>query len=82
MAAYGRSGKAEEVVKLYYELEYKGICPGELGFSSLISSLCECGKVGEARKFFKVMRDRGLRPGKDVDEALIGGHGHLRKEIV
>ncbi|CAN0913805.1 Pentatricopeptide repeat-containing protein At1g66345, mitochondrial [Linum grandiflorum] len=70
MEAYGRSGEVEGMVKLYYEMEYRGICPGELGFSALIRGLCECGRVEEARKFLKVMRGRGLMPGKDVVEAL------------
>ncbi|KAF2312993.1 hypothetical protein GH714_008633 [Hevea brasiliensis] len=39
IAGYARDNQIQEVLKLYYEMEYRALCPGLLAFTSLIRIL-------------------------------------------
>ncbi|KAL6327152.1 hypothetical protein AAG906_015191 [Vitis piasezkii] len=41
IASYGKLGEFQQVLKLYYEMEYRSLSPGLLVFESLIRSLCQ-----------------------------------------
>ncbi|KDP33174.1 hypothetical protein JCGZ_13439 [Jatropha curcas] len=71
---YGRDNQIQEVLKLYYEMEYRALCPGLLAFTSLIRSLCHCGKVEQAEKYLRIMKGHSLNPNEEIYEALITGH--------
>ncbi|CAA7034577.1 unnamed protein product [Microthlaspi erraticum] len=61
----------EEALKLFYEIEYRKICPGFEVFRLLIVGLCSCGKVEAGEKYLRVMKRRSMEPSEDVYEALI-----------
>ncbi|KAJ8756365.1 hypothetical protein K2173_025177 [Erythroxylum novogranatense] len=68
MAGYERHGQLQEVFKLYYEMEYRSLAPGLLAYRSLIRSLYSCGKIDEAEKYIRIMKDRSLNASEDIYE--------------
>ncbi|XWS10577.1 hypothetical protein CRYUN_Cryun38cG0008200 [Craigia yunnanensis] len=72
-----KEGNIQQVFKLYYEMEYRSLSPGLPVFTTFIGSLCHCGKLGEAEKYLRIMKDRSMSLSEDIYEALITGH--LRK---
>ncbi|KAJ4826698.1 hypothetical protein Tsubulata_023385 [Turnera subulata] len=75
ISAYEKKGQIQEVLKLYYEMEYHRLLPpGPMVFTSLIRVLCKYGRVGEAEKYLRIMKERSLDPTEDVYEALISSN--------
>ncbi|XP_007022700.2 PREDICTED: pentatricopeptide repeat-containing protein At1g66345, mitochondrial isoform X1 [Theobroma cacao] len=74
IAGYGKEGNIQQVFKLYYEMEYKSLSPGLPVFTSLIRCLCHCGKLKEAERYLRIMKDRSVVLSEDIYEALITGH--------
>ncbi|KAH7533807.1 hypothetical protein FEM48_Zijuj04G0170900 [Ziziphus jujuba var. spinosa] len=70
----GKNGEIREVLKLYYEMEYKSMSPGLPIFQSLIKSLCQCGKLEEAEKYLGIMKDHSLVPSECLYKTLIAGY--------
>jgi len=58
MQGYARKEEVQEVLKLYYEMEYKRVYPGLSVFVTVVQFLCRCGKVEEAERYLRVMRER------------------------
>ncbi|CAI8605293.1 unnamed protein product [Vicia faba] len=52
---YARNDKVQDVLKIYYEMEYKSLCPGLSVYSSMIQCLCRFGKVEDAEKYLRIM---------------------------
>jgi pentatricopeptide repeat protein len=71
ISGYAKNNQIQEMLKLYYEMEYRSLSPGLMGFTSLIKGLCNCGKLEEAEKYLRIMIGRSLNPREDVYEALI-----------
>lgn len=71
---YGKKDEFEKVVQLYYEMEQRSLFPDLLVFKSLIGSLCRCGKLKEAEKYLKVLKERELAPSACIYELLIACH--------
>ncbi|KAL2347897.1 hypothetical protein Fmac_001897 [Flemingia macrophylla] len=74
MQGYAEKREVQEVLKLYYEMEYRSVSPGLSVFSTIVQCLCRCGKVGDAERYFRIMKGRAVRPDVSVYEALIGGY--------
>lgn len=68
---YGREALVQEVLKLYYEMEYRSISLGSVAFETLIRNLCRCGEVGVAEKYKKIMKDQKLAPRAAIYELPI-----------
>ena len=84
ISGYAKNNQIQEMLKLYYEMEYRSLSPGLTGFTSLIKGLCHCGKLEEAEKYLRIMIGRSLNPCEDVYEALIKGYfekGDKRKAL-
>ncbi|KAK6228998.1 hypothetical protein SCA6_017949 [Theobroma cacao] len=73
-ASVRHKGNIQQVFKLYYEMEYKSLSPGLPVFTSLIRCLCHCGKLEEAERYLRIMKDRSVVLSEDIYEALITGH--------
>lgn len=71
MSAYGKQGKIQQVLKLYYEMEYRSLSPGLPVFTTLIRGLCDCGKVEETEKYLRIMKGRSIGISEEICEALI-----------
>lgn len=71
---YGREGNIQEVLKLYYEIEFRLPSPGLPIFTSIIRSLCECKKLEEADKYLAIMNRQSLDPTICIYELLISAH--------
>lgn len=57
---YGRERNILEVLKLYYEMEFRLLFFGLLIFISLIRILCEFKKLEEVEKYLIIMKFRLL----------------------
>ena len=55
-------------------MEYRSLSAGLPVFTTLIRSLCQCGKLGEAEKYLRIMKDRSIALSEDIYETLITGH--------
>lgn len=55
IAAYGIHGNAEEVLKMFHEMQRKNISPDAMTFTSVLSACSHCGLVEEGLHIFKVM---------------------------
>ncbi|EXB56940.1 hypothetical protein L484_019985 [Morus notabilis] len=58
IVGYEMKGDVEEVLKLFYEMVSKSISPGSSVCTTLIRSLCRSGKLEEAEKYLRIMKDR------------------------
>ncbi|QCE05494.1 urease accessory protein [Vigna unguiculata] len=74
MQGYTRKEEVQEVLKLYYEMEYKRVNPGLSVFVTVVRCLCRCGKVEEAERYLRVMRERVVALDACVYEELIDGY--------
>ncbi|KAI3798661.1 hypothetical protein L1987_33939 [Smallanthus sonchifolius] len=74
IAGYGRLGDVEGVLKLYYEMEYRKLCPGALVFTWLVVSLYRAGRLEESEKYLRTMKARSLVPLDYTYDALISSH--------
>ena len=70
---YGKIGKAQEILKLYYEMEHKGLILGPVVFTSLIRNLCECEKLKEAEKFLTVIELKSVTLNEYIFDTMIKG---------
>ncbi|KAK9944386.1 hypothetical protein M0R45_009957 [Rubus argutus] len=57
-----RESDVDYVLWLYKDMIVAGVKPQTYTFNLLISSLCECGRVEDARQVFDKMRDKGCQP--------------------
>ncbi|QCD87726.1 hypothetical protein DEO72_LG3g2266 [Vigna unguiculata] len=80
MQGYARKEEVQEVLKLYYEMEYKRVNPGLSVFVTVVRCLCRCGKVEEAERYLRVMRERLVALDASVYEELIDGY--IKKGIL
>ncbi|KAJ1440399.1 Tetratricopeptide-like helical domain superfamily [Sesbania bispinosa] len=71
---YARKDEVQEMLKLYYEMEFRSIVRGLSVFSSIIQCLCRCGKLEDAEKFLRIMKGRLLTPNVTIYKTLINGH--------
>lgn len=71
---YAIKDEVQEVLKLYYEMEYRSMCPGLSVFALIIQCLCRLGKLEDAEKYLRIMKGRLLTPNVDIYEALITSH--------
>ncbi|KAK3018778.1 hypothetical protein RJ639_005241 [Escallonia herrerae] len=74
ISGYGKKGSFEGVMKLYHEMEYKSLSGSYLILHSLIISLCHCGRLEEADRYLRVMKDRSLSPSGSVYKTLIASY--------
>ncbi|KAK2990758.1 hypothetical protein RJ640_003826 [Escallonia rubra] len=74
ISGYGKKGSFEGVMKLYHEMEYKSLSCSYLILNSLIISLCHCGRLEEAERYLRVMKDRSLSPSGSVYKTLIASY--------
>ena len=74
IASYGKLGEIQQVLKLYYEMEYRSLSPGLLVFESLIRGLCQCGELEQAEKCLRIMKDRSITISACVYETLINSY--------
>lgn len=90
MQGYAGKEEVQEVLKLYYEMEYKRMSPGLSVFVTVVRCLCHCGKVEDAERYLRVMRERLVAVDVSVYEELIDGYIkkgntaralHLREEM-
>ncbi|CAJ1932937.1 unnamed protein product [Sphenostylis stenocarpa] len=90
MQGYARKREVQEVLKLYYEMEYRRVSPGFSVFATVIRCLCRCGKVEDAERYLSVMKQRLVALDVSVYEVLIDGYMkkgdsaralHLRDEM-
>ncbi|KAK8953513.1 Pentatricopeptide repeat-containing protein [Platanthera guangdongensis] len=58
MSAYGIHGNAEEVLKMFYEMQRKNISPDAMTFTSVLSACSHCGLVEEGLQIFKVLNTK------------------------
>ncbi|XP_068635614.1 pentatricopeptide repeat-containing protein At1g66345, mitochondrial [Aristolochia californica] len=71
---YGKDGSYQEVLKLYHEMEYAGPPPGLMVYTSLIGTLCQCGKLCVADKYLTLMEKRSVTPTLSIYNMLIVEH--------
>uniref|UniRef100_F6HIZ1 Pentatricopeptide repeat-containing protein n=1 Tax=Vitis vinifera TaxID=29760 RepID=F6HIZ1_VITVI len=81
IASYGKLGEFQQVLKLYYEMEYRSLSPGLLVFESLIRSLCQCRKLEKTEKYLRIMKDRSIAISTCVYETLISGYFEKGDEL-
>ncbi|KAK7308427.1 hypothetical protein VNO77_42032 [Canavalia gladiata] len=74
MQGYAKKDEVPEVLKLYYEMEYRSMSPGLSVFATIIWSLCRCGKVEDAEKYVSIMKGCFLTPDVTVYKALVAGY--------
>ncbi|KAI3465679.1 hypothetical protein Pfo_022342 [Paulownia fortunei] len=74
ISGYGKDDDMEGLTKLLFEMEYRSISPNMLGFTSVIISLCKCGRLKEAEKYMEIMKARSFIPSSNIYERLIAGH--------
>ncbi|KAL0926812.1 hypothetical protein M5K25_003063 [Dendrobium thyrsiflorum] len=83
IGAYGIHGCAEEVLKLFYEMQKKNISPDGMTYTSVLSACSHCGLVEEGWHVFKVLNaDHSVSPSEEhyncmVD--LLGRAGQLEE---
>ena len=70
MQGYAKKDEVQEVLKLYYEMEYKRVNLGLSVFVTVVRCLCRCGKVEEAERYLRVMRERLVALDASVYEEL------------
>ena len=51
-------------------MEARLLCPGVSVFFALIGSLCQSGKLEEAEKYLKIMKDSSLTPSVPIYQTL------------
>ncbi|KAI5669287.1 hypothetical protein M9H77_19140 [Catharanthus roseus] len=73
-ASYGRAGYVEGILKHYHEMKYRSHSPSASIFCTLISSLCQHGRVREAEEYLLLMKAESLEPHAYVYEALVASH--------
>jgi len=71
---YGRKDEVQGDLKIYYEMEYKSMCPGFSVYSSMIQCFCRLGKVDDAEKYLRIMKGQSLATNVSIYETLIAGH--------
>ena len=81
IASYGKLGEFQQVLKLYYEMEYRSLSPGLLVFESLIRSLCQCRKLEKTEKYLRIMKDRSIAISTCVYETLISSYFEKGDEL-
>ncbi|KAK7405774.1 hypothetical protein VNO78_07383 [Psophocarpus tetragonolobus] len=74
MRGYAEKEEVQEVLKLYYEMEYMSVRPGLSVFATIVRCLCRCGKVEDAERYLGIMKGRMVSPDASVYEALIDGY--------
>ncbi|KAK3002722.1 hypothetical protein RJ639_018223 [Escallonia herrerae] len=74
ISGYGKKCSFEGVMKLYHEMEYKSLSGSYLILNSLIISLCHCGRLEEAERYLRVMKDQSLSPSGSVYKTLIASY--------
>lgn len=74
MQGYARKEEVQEVLKLYYEMEYRCVSPGLSVFGTIVQCFCRCGKVEDAEKYLRIMKGRLVRPDVSVYKVLIDGY--------
>lgn len=83
IASYGIHGYAEEVLKLFYEMQKQNISPDGMTYTSVLSACSHCGLIEEAWHVFKVLiADHYVSPSEEhyncmVD--LLGRAGQLEE---
>ncbi|KAF5182936.1 Pentatricopeptide repeat-containing protein [Thalictrum thalictroides] len=63
LGGYSNHGKAEEAIKLFYEILEQGLRPDQVTFVSLLSACSHCGLVEGGKFFWNYMKKEGLEPG-------------------
>ncbi|KAL1339535.1 hypothetical protein AAHE18_U044900 [Arachis hypogaea] len=71
---YAKKDEIQEVLKLYYEMEYRSMSPGLSVFTSIIQCLCHCGKLEDADKYLWIMKGQPLTPSVTIYKTLIAGY--------
>ncbi|XP_047160466.1 pentatricopeptide repeat-containing protein At1g66345, mitochondrial [Vigna umbellata] len=74
MQGYARKEEVQEVLKLYYEMEYRRVNPGLSVFATVVRCLSRCGKVEHAERYLRVMKERLVALDASVYEELIDGY--------
>ncbi|TKY69102.1 Pentatricopeptide repeat-containing protein mitochondrial [Spatholobus suberectus] len=74
MQGYAEKEEVEEVLKLYYEMEYRCVSPGLAVFVTIVRCLCRCGKVEDGERYLRIMKGRLVTPDMSVYEVLIDGY--------
>lgn len=65
---FGRAGKFQAVLRLYHEVEWRGLSVSVLLYASVIRSLCLCGKSKEAEKTLALMQQKYMAPTREIHE--------------
>ncbi|CAA6669570.1 unnamed protein product [Spirodela intermedia] len=68
ISGFGRAGRFQAVLRLYHEVEWRGLSVTVLLYTSVIRSLCLCGKSTEAEKILAVMRGKYMAPTREIHE--------------
>ncbi|KAL5984858.1 hypothetical protein ACLOJK_038694 [Asimina triloba] len=63
LGGYGHHGSAEEALKLFDEMEGRGLRPDQVTFISLLSACSHCHLVEKGTFFWNYMKERGVEPG-------------------
>lgn len=71
---YMRLGNVESILKLYHEMEYRSILPSASFFGTLITSLCQNGRVKEADEYLILFKAKSLTPPSHAYETLIASY--------
>ncbi|KAL7142238.1 hypothetical protein ABFS83_08G110600 [Erythranthe nasuta] len=74
VCGYGKEDDVEGLTKLLFEMEYRSIFPNVLGFTSVIVSFCNHGRLKDAEKYLGLMKSQSFIPSSNVYERLIAGH--------
>ncbi|KAI3921458.1 hypothetical protein MKW98_013392 [Papaver atlanticum] len=63
MGAYAQQGDEKSVIKLFYDMKFRGFSPDEYSFLALLTACSNSGSVHEAEKWLNCMKDDyGVEP--------------------
>ncbi|RZC75064.1 hypothetical protein C5167_050540 [Papaver somniferum] len=73
------TGKHDEALVLWEEMEKKGCIPNRIAYMALISGLCKCNKADIGLDYFHEMEEKEMKP--DVFQKMLAPERRNNKDV-
>eukprot|EP01018_Ginkgo_biloba_P038057 Gb_22048 [translate_table: standard] len=71
IAAYAKHGRAEEALKLFYQMQKTGVKPDKFTFASVLPACANLASLEQGKKVHEEIRRSGLQSNVFVESALV-----------